>query len=161
MLLSWRSLTKIAGSGAGSGVGSLSQRNESADPDPYQNVMVVSVLAAGSWHIGLEVFWVCAAVDTLGSVNCLLGWECSCVCEKVELISSVYFTGSFDNLLGCECYCVYVWCLTVELISSVYTLGSVQTVHIVCWDDNVAVYAWQWSTLVSLLVPAISEIGNN
>ncbi len=33
LLVSWRSMTKIAGSA------SISQRNSSADPDPYQNVM--------------------------------------------------------------------------------------------------------------------------
>ncbi len=36
MVASWRSRTKIAGSGSGSG--SIGQRLRSADPDPYQNV---------------------------------------------------------------------------------------------------------------------------
>ncbi len=35
---SWRSVTKIAGFGAGSESKSVSQRYGSADPDPYQNV---------------------------------------------------------------------------------------------------------------------------
>ncbi len=41
-------LTKIAGSGARSGSGSVSQRYGSADPNPYQNVTDrIAKLAAG------------------------------------------------------------------------------------------------------------------
>ncbi len=41
LLTSWRSVTKIAGSGyeSGSESGYISQRHGSADPDPHQNVM--------------------------------------------------------------------------------------------------------------------------
>ncbi len=39
LLASWRSMTKIAGSGSRSGSGSISQKHGSADPDPPQNVM--------------------------------------------------------------------------------------------------------------------------
>jgi hypothetical protein len=39
LLASWRSTTKIAGSGSEFGSGSISQRHGSADPDPHQNVM--------------------------------------------------------------------------------------------------------------------------
>jgi hypothetical protein len=37
--MSLRSLTKMAGSESASESGSISQRYESADPDPYQNFM--------------------------------------------------------------------------------------------------------------------------
>ncbi len=39
LLASWRSMTKIAGSGSGSESGSIGQRHGSADPDPPQIVM--------------------------------------------------------------------------------------------------------------------------
>ncbi len=39
LLASWRSMTKIAGSGSESGSGSTRQRHGSADPDPPQNFM--------------------------------------------------------------------------------------------------------------------------
>ncbi len=41
LLISWRSMTKIAGSGSGSESGSISQMHGSADPDPdpHQNVI--------------------------------------------------------------------------------------------------------------------------
>jgi hypothetical protein len=44
LLASWRSFTKIAGSGSESG--SISQRHGSTDPDPYQNFMGPE---RGSW----------------------------------------------------------------------------------------------------------------
>ncbi len=46
LLASWRSMTKIAGSG------SISQRNGSADPDPHQNVM-------DPQHCKKYLAWVC------------------------------------------------------------------------------------------------------
>ncbi len=47
---SWRSMIKIAGSGSGS----ISQRHESADPDPHQNVMEPQhwlLLCVGRWVV--------------------------------------------------------------------------------------------------------------
>jgi hypothetical protein len=67
LLISWRSLTKIAGSGSASG--SISERYGSADPDPYQNFMDpqhwLSTVLVWSTVVGLSYYLSVLLIQTI------------------------------------------------------------------------------------------------
>ncbi len=87
----WRSMTKIAGSGSGS----ISQRHGSEDPDPHQNVMDPE-----HWFVGLTLFPVCGAVYGFGYLYCTHVLHC-----PIELVCSYSLNHKEEKLIVCSSKC--------------------------------------------------------